>query len=111
MPDVCVAGGQAAVVAMEGMMMPPFQTVLEQEITEFQPYFVQIIAQLLEGRGAPLPEVYLQILPSLLQQPLWATKANQPALTRLVSAPSLCEQCRSMGSRVLSVGGCGAGNR
>mmetsp|Transcript_1960 Transcript_1960/g.4575 ORF Transcript_1960/g.4575 Transcript_1960/m.4575 type:complete len:987 (-) Transcript_1960:193-3153(-) len=83
---VCGGGDQAAVVAMEGMMMPPFQTVLEQEITEFQPYFVQIIAQLLEGRGAPLPEVYLQILPSLLQQPLWATKANQPALTRLVKA-------------------------
>mmetsp|Transcript_53150 Transcript_53150/g.108402 ORF Transcript_53150/g.108402 Transcript_53150/m.108402 type:complete len:986 (-) Transcript_53150:196-3153(-) len=83
---VCGGGDSAAVVAMEGMMIPPFQTVLQQEITEFQPYFVQIIAQLLERRASPIPDLYIQILPSLLQQPLWATKSNQPALTRLVKA-------------------------
>ena len=26
-------------------MLPPFQTVIAQEITEFQPYFIQIISQ------------------------------------------------------------------
>ncbi len=34
----------------------------------------------------PVPDNYLQILPSLLQQSLWAAKANQPALTRLIKA-------------------------
>ena len=34
----------------------------------------------------PVPDNYLQILPSLLQQSLWASKANQPALTRLIKA-------------------------
>lgn len=62
------------------------QTVMQDDITEFQPYFVQLVAQLLERRGEPIPENYLQILPSLLQQGLWASKANQPALTRLIKA-------------------------
>ena len=44
------------------------------------------LAQLLERRADPIPEIYLQILPSLLQQSLWASKANQPALTRLIKA-------------------------
>lgn len=59
---------------------------MQEDITEFQPYFVQLVAQLLERRGDPIPENYLQILPSLLQQGLWASKANQPALTRLIKA-------------------------
>ena len=50
---------------------------MQQDITEFQPYFVQLVAQLLERRGDPVPDNYLQILPSLLQQSVWAAKANQ----------------------------------
>jgi len=47
---------------------------------------VQLVAQLLERRADPIPDTYLQILPSLLQQSIWASKANQPALTRLIKA-------------------------
>jgi exportin-2 (importin alpha re-exporter) len=60
--------------------------VLQADITEFQPYYVQIVAQLLERRGEPIPPSYLQLLPSLLQQPLWASRSNQPALARLIKA-------------------------
>mmetsp|Transcript_33282 Transcript_33282/g.84031 ORF Transcript_33282/g.84031 Transcript_33282/m.84031 type:complete len:988 (+) Transcript_33282:209-3172(+) len=84
--SVCQGGDQAAVATMEGTMIPPFQMVIEQDVTEFQPYFVQIVAQLLEKRAQPVPEVYFTLLPMLLQQPLWAAKSNQPALTRLVKA-------------------------
>lgn len=83
---ICASGDASAVTAIEGMILPPFQTVMQQDITEFQPYFVQLVAQLLERRADPIPEIYLQILPSLLQQSLWASKANQPALTRLIKA-------------------------
>eukprot|EP00282_Hemiselmis_andersenii_P000320 CAMPEP_0114129338 /NCGR_PEP_ID=MMETSP0043_2-20121206/11423_1 /TAXON_ID=464988 /ORGANISM="Hemiselmis andersenii, Strain CCMP644" /LENGTH=980 /DNA_ID=CAMNT_0001222609 /DNA_START=126 /DNA_END=3068 /DNA_ORIENTATION=- len=83
---VCAGGDQHAVATMEATMIPPFQMVIEQDVTEFQPYFVQIVAQLLERRAQPVPEVYFTILPMLLQQPLWAAKSNQPALTRLVRA-------------------------
>ena len=62
------------------------QMVLQADITEFQPYYVQIVAQLLERRGEPIPPSYLQLLPSLLQQPLWASRSNQPALARLIKA-------------------------
>jgi len=84
--QICVAGDANAVTAMEGMLLPPFKMVMEQDITEFQPYFVQLVAQLLEKRPAPIPEVYVQTLPILLQQPVWASKANQPALSRLIKA-------------------------
>jgi len=83
---VCAGGDAAAISTMEGTMLPPFQMVLAQDVTEFQPYFIQIVAQILERRALPVPAVYMQILPSLLQQPLWATKSNQPALTRLIKA-------------------------
>jgi hypothetical protein len=62
------------------------QVVLQADITEFQPYYVQIVAQLLERRADPIPPSYLQLLPSLLQQPLWASRSNQPALARLIKA-------------------------
>ena len=62
------------------------QMVLQADITEFQPYYVQIVAQLLERRADPIPPTYLQLLPSLLQQPLWASRSNQPALARLIKA-------------------------
>ena len=60
--------------------------MLQADITEFQPYYVQIVAQLLERRADPIPASYLQLLPSLLQQPLWASRSNQPALARLIKA-------------------------
>lgn len=136
-------------------MFYAMQMVLQQDVTEFQPYFVQIVAQvsrhpliqqlsaecdtftsivsssqglltlmlivfilgvscikkrtipgsqrvrasasrysflmftlkqLLERRATPIPAIYMQILPTLLQQPLWASRSNQPALTRLIKA-------------------------
>jgi len=88
---ICASGDAAAVSTMEGLILPPFQTVMQQDITEFQPYFVQLVAQLLERRGDSIPDQYLQILPSLLQQSLWASKANQvfPINVFLLSGPIL----------------------
>ena len=60
--------------------------MIQHDITEFQPYYIQIVSQLLESRPAPVPDTYMQILPSLLQPPLWAARSNQPALTRLIKA-------------------------
>jgi hypothetical protein len=44
---ICSSGDASAVASMESMILPAFQTVMQQDITEFQPYFVQ--AQILKS--------------------------------------------------------------
>jgi exportin-2 (importin alpha re-exporter) len=56
-------------------------------LTEFIPYIFQILAQLLES--SPVDSVsdnYKALLGPLLQPPLWETRGNIPACTRLLAA-------------------------
>ena len=53
---------------------------------EFHPYVFQIFAQLIELRPAPLPGIYLQMLPGLLSATFWERPGNIPALVRLLQA-------------------------
>ena len=46
----------------------------------------QIFSQLIELRPAPLPSIYLDILPPLLTHILWERPGNIPALVRLIRA-------------------------
>mmetsp|Transcript_11110 Transcript_11110/g.12872 ORF Transcript_11110/g.12872 Transcript_11110/m.12872 type:complete len:995 (+) Transcript_11110:161-3145(+) len=76
------------VATFEGLLFPPFQTVLQMDVSEFTPYVFQILAQLLEYRpgNTGLGEAYTMLFPPLLMPQLWETRGNVPALTRLVQA-------------------------
>ena len=73
--------------ALESLLFPPFQAILQNEILEFTPYVFQILAQLLEFRSTDggLGQ-YEALFRPLLTPALWERKGNIPALTRLVQA-------------------------
>mmetsp|Transcript_82019 Transcript_82019/g.220246 ORF Transcript_82019/g.220246 Transcript_82019/m.220246 type:complete len:988 (-) Transcript_82019:468-3431(-) len=96
-----IAADPVAVTSMEEFTIPPFQMVLQADITEFQPYYIQIVAQILERRSGPMPPVYLQLLPSLLMQPLWASRSNQPPLARLIKAYISCASAEIIANQAL----------
>lgn len=74
------------VSTFENQLLPVFQTVLEQDVTEFAPYVFQIMAQLIESRRPPLPPTYIAFFPALLTPVLWQRQANVPGLVRLLQA-------------------------
>ncbi|KAK0392378.1 hypothetical protein NLU13_1873 [Sarocladium strictum] len=65
----------------------PFHQILVEDVTEFMQYVFQILAQLLESSPAEaISENYKGLLGPLLNPPLWETRGNVPACTRLLSA-------------------------
>ncbi|KAH7358904.1 importin alpha re-exporter [Plectosphaerella cucumerina] len=65
----------------------PFHQILVDDVTEFQQYVFQILAQLLEVSPAEAVSAnYKEFLAPLLAPPLWDTKGNVPACTRLLAA-------------------------
>jgi exportin-2 (importin alpha re-exporter) len=65
----------------------PFHQILIEDISEFMPYVFQILAQMLESSPADaISENYKTLLGPLLSPPLWETRGNVPACTRLLSA-------------------------
>ena len=72
----------------EHMLFPPFQMVLQMDVSEFTPYVFQVLAQLLEyrPRESGLGEAYTMLFPPLLSPALWERKGNVPALVRLLKA-------------------------
>ena len=74
--------------AFEALLFPPFQTVLQMDVSEFTPYVFQVLAQLLEYRrgDSGLGEAYASLFAPLLTPLLWERKGNVPALTRLLRA-------------------------
>ena len=77
-----------ATSAFQLLLFPPFQTVLQMDVSEFTPYVFQVLAQLLEYRpaGSGLGEAYTMLFPPLLTPDLWERKGNIPALVRLLRA-------------------------
>ncbi|GAX80072.1 hypothetical protein CEUSTIGMA_g7510.t1 [Chlamydomonas eustigma] len=84
--QTCGVHGGAMIETVEQMLFPAFNLVLQQDVQEFHPYVFQIFAQLIELRGKPLPGVYLQIFPPLLNAMFWERPGNVPALVRLIQA-------------------------
>lgn len=82
-PDVSAA----ACGNFEALLFPPFQDVLQNDVTEFTPYVFQILAQLLSSRPSPgLSDFYRVLLEPLLSPLLWERRGNVPALTDLFRA-------------------------
>jgi exportin-2 (importin alpha re-exporter) len=73
--------------ALENLLFPPFQAILQSQVLEFAPYVFQILAQLLEFHpiGGGLGR-YDDLFSPLLTPALWERKGNVPALTRLIQA-------------------------
>jgi len=74
--------------SFEKLLFPPFQSILQQDVSEFTPYVFQILAQLLEYRSnnSGLGQSFTVLFPPLLSPVLWDRKGNIPALTRLLQA-------------------------
>lgn len=69
---------------VQDTLFPAFDVVLQQDVQEFHPYVFQIFAQLIEMRPQPLPDVYRQLFPPMLNHVIWERQGNVPALTRLI---------------------------
>ena len=72
----------------ERLLFPPFQSVLNNDVTEFIPYVFQVLAQMLFYRpsNTSLSDAYRTLFPPLLSPQLWESKGNVPALTELFKA-------------------------
>jgi len=82
-------GTEAGMAGVEGVLFPPFQIILQEDVQEFHPYVFQIFAQMIEKRASGaattvIPEAYMQLLQPLLTPHFWERTGNIPALGRLV---------------------------
>lgn len=75
-----------AVSSFEEVLLPPFQTILNQDVQEFIPYVFQVLALLLEVNPGGISETYLGLFQPLLQPVLWENSGNIPPLVRLLQA-------------------------
>ncbi|CAR24640.1 importin-alpha export receptor [Lachancea thermotolerans CBS 6340] len=68
------------------MMMPQFLEILSEDVQEFTPYSIQIIAYCIEQLPAAssLPPSVSQLCQPILSPAVWELKGNIPALTRLL---------------------------
>ena len=79
---ICAAT-PAAVDAFEALLFPPFQQVLQLDVSEFTPYVFQVLSQLLECRPA-VSVAYEGLFAPLLVPTMWERLGNIPALVRLL---------------------------
>ena len=90
-------GTDAGIAAVEGLLFPPFQIILQEDVQEFHPYVFQIFAQMIEKRADAgstgvartaviIPDAYMQLLQPLLTPHFWERTGNIPALGRLLRA-------------------------
>lgn len=82
-------GTEASISSIEGILFPPFQIILQEDVQEFHPYLFQVYAELLEirgdiCRGSAIPDSYMQLLQPLLTPHFWERPGNIPALGRLI---------------------------
>ncbi|KAK4706174.1 exportin-2 (importin alpha re-exporter), partial [Phenoliferia sp. Uapishka_3] len=81
------AANPSTLAHFESALFPPFQSILQADVSEFSPFVFQILSQLLElHSSSEFPDAYKALLPPLLTPPLWEQKGNVPALVRLMRA-------------------------
>lgn len=85
--QAAAGAGQASLLPQfEPLLFPIFQAVLVEDLEDFAPYVFQVLAQLIEAYAPPLPPMYTQVFPPLLNPVLWERSGNVPALVRLLQA-------------------------
>jgi exportin-2 (importin alpha re-exporter) len=70
------------------LIIEPFLGILGNDVTEFIPYALQILAQLLQAKPSSqgLPQQYEMLVQPLMAPVLWEAKGNVPALVMLLEA-------------------------
>ncbi|KAG8951757.1 importin-alpha export receptor [Tulasnella sp. 408] len=77
---------ESSITHFEAALSGPISSILQQDITEFIPYILQILAQMLEVHSATVPDAYRSLLGILMAPTSWTHRANVPALIRLLNA-------------------------
>lgn len=86
-PHMSAEASMAACNEFEGLLFPPINAILANNVEEFFPYAFQILAHLLASRPSQgLSTQYLSLFVPLLSPALWERKGNVPALTSLFRA-------------------------
>lgn len=69
-----------------GKLMPVFQPILANGDSDFYPYVLQMLAELLSFAtpGAPLMQLFQQLLDSLMKKEMWANAGLIPATVQLL---------------------------
>jgi len=71
----------------ETVLLPVFEGILRDDVTEFLPYVFQVLSLLLEVRDEGIQgPFYMALFPLLINPILWDRPGNIPALTRLLQA-------------------------
>ncbi|XP_065062318.1 exportin-2-like [Rhopilema esculentum] len=71
----------------ESVLLPVFEGILREDVTEFLPYVFQVLSLLLEVREEGIQgPFYMALFPLLVNPQLWDRPGNIPALTRLLQA-------------------------
>ena len=83
----CIVVGTASIAAIEQTIWSVLMHVLGQDVAEFVPYALQILAQLLDAKPpGPLEDNYKMLVSPLLMPSMYAQKGNIPAVIRLLTA-------------------------
>ena len=81
------AMGASALTELEGVLLPAFQTIIQNDVQEFLPYVFQVITLMLDyNEPGKISQTYMNMLPFFLQPTYWERKGNIPALTLLTQA-------------------------
>ncbi|KAF2743012.1 Cse1-domain-containing protein [Sporormia fimetaria CBS 119925] len=79
--------GPTQSATLENKLYDPFAAVLQEGVEEFTPYIFQLFAALLETNpSAQLTQYYQGLLEHVIMPAAWDTKANIPALNRLLTS-------------------------
>eukprot|EP00298_Acanthocystis_sp_HF-20_P004772 c15082_g1_i1.p1 GENE.c15082_g1_i1~~c15082_g1_i1.p1 ORF type:complete len:726 (+),score=188.34 c15082_g1_i1:67-2244(+) len=70
--------------SFEAILFESFQFILSNDIGDFIPYTIQIISLLLKMRPDPIPDFYLNLLPSFMNSKMYDRAGNVPALSELL---------------------------
>ncbi|KAI8915177.1 Cse1-domain-containing protein [Powellomyces hirtus] len=77
----------ALVAEFESLLFPPLLAIITQQIAEFMPYALQILAQLLDFHTEKqIPPAYQSMLNELVMPVLWQANGNVPALIKLLQS-------------------------
>jgi exportin-2 (importin alpha re-exporter) len=71
---------------IQAVLWETLMSILVNDVLEFLPYTLQILAQLLDATpaGAPVPDAYMLIYDPLLRPEMYVQTGNVPAVTRLL---------------------------
>jgi exportin-2 (importin alpha re-exporter) len=83
----CIVVGTAAIAAIEQTVWNVLIYVLREDVAEYVPYALQILAQLLDAKQpGPLEANYQILIGPLLMPAMYAQKGTIPAVIRLLTA-------------------------